>query len=87
LDRAFCDQNEDIDARYGCYKIIGLDIPKDRTYCELKHPTISSQKYQCLKDNNLATKAEFCEITYFWDVEEKYKCLEGEGVEQNARYC
>ena len=57
INRDYCDGfYTDIDNKYDCYSRINLDIPKGRTYCELKHPTSSQDKYECLI--NLAQEQE-----------------------------
>ena len=49
INRDYCDSYyTNIDNKYDCYARINLDIPKDREYCELKYPTSSQDKYECL---------------------------------------
>ena len=67
-----------IDARYDCYKrFVSFYISKDRVYCELKNPTDSNAKYNCLDVLNISKKADYCYFKYLWqdEFEEKYQCL------------
>jgi hypothetical protein len=78
-----------LEARYECYTRIGLDIVRDRKFCETKYPRDSAEKYQCLERLGLPKGADYCYQEYPWprDYEEKYQCLEQEGLEKSPQYC
>ena len=69
LDKDFCasvyTQDYQIDELYDCYLRMGLDIPKDRLYCEIKFKTRQEKKYECLEAQNIADKgSEYCYYLY-----------------------
>ena len=83
LNEQFCldgypDDKTQLEERYECYTRIGLDIVRDRKFCEIKYPTDSEEKYQCLERLELPKGADFCYLEYPWprQYEEKYQCLD-----------
>ena len=71
LNEQFCldnypDDKTQLEERYECYKRIGLDIVRDRKFCELKSPQDSAEKYECLERLGLPKGADFCYIEYPW---------------------
>ena len=51
LNQKFCDDDYKVrqqDEKYACYERIGLEIPKDRLYCEVKYERDFEEKYKCL---------------------------------------
>lgn len=42
------DDATQLDGRYECFKDFGLNIPKDREYCEKKNPKDMDLKYKCI---------------------------------------
>jgi hypothetical protein len=90
-----------LDERYDCYKKIGLNIYKDRTYCELKYPDNIDEKFNCIQTELSIIPlpklgGDYCYIKYKWfdqygDAEDTnpglYKCLQEQGFSKDSSYC
>lgn len=71
LNEKFClaeypNDKTQLEERYECYTRIGLDIVRDRKYCETKYPQDSAEKYQCVERLGLPKGADFCYLEYPW---------------------
>ena len=77
------------DGKYDCYERVGLDMPRDRPYCERLFLDSNDAKYDCLDRLSLPKLGDYCEGKYSFQSqwEEKYECLANEGVPRTAVYC
>ena len=90
LDQEFCLASyPTADEVYDCYTRCGLDIKRDRAFCEKKFLNDTVAKYDCLDQYSLPKLAEYCEGIFYLEsqFDEKYECLANEGLPRTAIYC
>ena len=78
-----------MDEKYDCFERIGLDMRKDRVFCERKFVDDIEGKYVCLESLGRPKLGEYCYQTFYQDseFEARYACLAQEGVPKTAAYC
>jgi len=78
LDQEFCEDNYEIMAlKYDCFARIGLDIKKDRVFCERKFMDDPDGKYECLNSLAIPKLADYCTLKFqnAKQVDARYECL------------
>jgi len=56
-----------MDDKYDCFQRIGLDIVKDRVFCERKFVDDTDLKYECLDSLGRPKLCEFCYRKFYQD--------------------
>lgn len=56
-----------MDDKYDCFQRIGLDMVKDRVFCERKFVDDTELKYDCLDSLGRPKLGEFCYQKFYQD--------------------